>query len=359
MSEQQIGNRVQSTNPSGGILKKFKDRRSKDQPVLGAIEAFGGLIYKVNTQDQAEMYVRTTEKLAEYVLTTFGKDMRNLVKYTTEREFTEPEFPSRVLRDTDRLHEVKYKESLAKYHRELDTYNDQKTKVFGVILGQCSPMVKDRLAKNKTFPKVEMDSDVIGLIKMLQEMAFSTLGHQEPNWAMVTVLRRLLNLQQHKHDTIQNYYLRFKSQATVLEAQWGIFYPPRLVDSLEEVIENDKTDAQEAILTAIFVSNSDNGRFRSLKERLNNEYLSGTDNYPKTLEQAVNLLTYNQDYGAKVSRSDKHDDIDTGSGFAQKHKKSGKGPKKSNQDDNITDDENDNTPHRRARGTSQSTGWSA
>jgi hypothetical protein len=285
--------------------------------------------------------------------------MRNLVKYTTEREFTEPAFPSRVLRDTDRLHEVKYKESLAKYHRELDTYNDQKTKVFGVILGQCSPMVKDRLAKNKAFPKVEMDSDVVGLIKMLQEMAFSTLGHQEPNWAMVTVLRRLLTLQQHKHDTIQNYYLRFKSQATVLEAQWGIFYPPNLVDTEQEddESENHKKDAQEAILTAIFVSNSDNGRFRSLKERLNNEYLSGTDNYPKTLEQAVNLLTYNQDYGAKVSRSDKHDDIDTGSGFAQKHKKSGKGPKKSNEDD---DNDNDNTPPRRGRNTvPSSAGWSA
>jgi hypothetical protein len=353
MSETPRGYGDANANPSGGILKKFKDRKSKEQPVLGAMEAFGSLIYKVNTQDQAEMYVRTTEKLSEYVLTTYGKDMRNLVKYTTERKFTEPEFPSRVLRETDRLHEVKYKESLAKYHRELDTYNDQKTKVFGVILGQCSPMVKDRLAKNSAFAKVEMDSDVIALIKMLQEMAFSTLGHQEPNWAMVTVLRRLLNLQQYKHDTIQNYYLRFKSQANVLEAQWGSFFPPNMVDSdlQDDELEDRKKEAQEAILTAIFVSNADNGRFRALKDRLNNDYLSGNNNYPTSLEQAVNLLTYNQDFGARVARMEDKD-FETAENFAQKKNKARKAKEK----DDTADDA---TPPRRRTNASQSAGWSA
>jgi hypothetical protein len=321
MSETPRGYGDANVNPSGGILKKFKDRKSKEQPVLGAMEAFGSLIYKVNTQDQAEMYVRTTEKLSEYVLTTYGKDMRNLVKYTTERKFTEPEFPSRVLRETDRLHEVKYKESLAKYHRELDTYNDQKTKVFGVILGQCSPMVKDRLAKNSAFAKVEMDSDVIAL---------------------------------NKHDTIQNYYLRFKSQANVLEAQWGSFFPPNMVDSdlQDDELEDRKKEAQEAILTAIFVSNADNGRFRALKDRLNNDYLSGNNNYPTSLEQAVNLLTYNQDFGARVARMEDKD-FETAKNFAQKKNKARKAKEKEN------DTADDATPSRRRTNASQSAGWSA
>jgi hypothetical protein len=56
--------------------------------LLGALEKFGSLIYKVNTQDQVEMYIRTTDKLMEYVASIYGKDMRNLVKYATERVFT-------------------------------------------------------------------------------------------------------------------------------------------------------------------------------------------------------------------------------------------------------------------------------
>jgi hypothetical protein len=106
--------------------------------VLGALEAFGSLIYKVNTGDQAEMYIRTTQKLTEYVLMTYGRDMRNLGKYGQEKEFSEPDFPSASLRSADKLHEAKYKEELSKYLRDKDEYEKHKTYVFGIIMGQCS-----------------------------------------------------------------------------------------------------------------------------------------------------------------------------------------------------------------------------
>lgn len=198
--------------------KKSKDKL-KEQEALGALEAFGGLIFKVNTGDQAEAYIRTQEKLTEYVLITYGKDMRNLVKYSKEKTITEPQFPSSELRSADKLYEVKYKEELSKYHRDKDKYEEHKTFVFGIIMGQCSPMVLDRLNADKEFPNVEMDSDVVKLLKMLHTMSHSTMGKQEPSWALVTVLKRFFALQMHKHDTINNYYLRFKSHAAVLEAQ--------------------------------------------------------------------------------------------------------------------------------------------
>jgi hypothetical protein len=51
--------------------------------------------------------------------------------------------PDSKLRSDDRLYEVRYKEALSLYNREKQTYETQKTNVFGIILGQCSPMVKD------------------------------------------------------------------------------------------------------------------------------------------------------------------------------------------------------------------------
>jgi hypothetical protein len=196
-----------------------------------------------------------------------------------------------------------------------------------------------------------MDSDVISVLKFLQDMAYSTLGHQEPNWSLVTVLRRLLTMQQRQGDTIQTYYLRFKSQAAVLQAQWGKFYPPNLAQKEEHI-----DDASEAILTAIFMANADNVRFRTLKERLNNEYLSGNNNYPSTLEQAVNLLTYNQDFGTQIGRSDPkslNPDISLG----QTRKKAGKGNKKKTTDDDESDGTPPSPPPRRT--SPRSSGWSA
>jgi hypothetical protein len=45
---------------------------------------------------------------------------------------------------------------------------------------------------------------------------------QEPNVALVAVLKRLTNLTQQKHDTISSYYQRFQFQAAILQAQWSI-----------------------------------------------------------------------------------------------------------------------------------------
>jgi hypothetical protein len=120
--------------------------------------------------------------------------------------------------------------------------------------------------------------------------------------------------------------------------------------------KNMFTDAQEAIKTAIHVYHSDNLRFRSLKERLNNKYLSGKNNYPSTLEQAVNLLTYNQDFGTKVGRSES-DALESAASFAQKHKKAGKGSKKKPIDDDAGSDGTPPTPPQRTN--SRSSGWSS
>jgi hypothetical protein len=61
MNEPRRGTDGDPSSSKGGIRKFYKDKeKSKEQPVL-ALETFGGLFYKVNTQDQAEMYIRTTK----------------------------------------------------------------------------------------------------------------------------------------------------------------------------------------------------------------------------------------------------------------------------------------------------------
>jgi hypothetical protein len=83
-----------SPKPSDGYTRKFKDRKkSKDEPMVGAMETFGSLIYKINSKDAAEMYHATTEAIVDYVTITYGKDMQNLVKYGVDRNLTMPSPP--------------------------------------------------------------------------------------------------------------------------------------------------------------------------------------------------------------------------------------------------------------------------
>jgi len=69
-------------------------KRSNGGQALGKEVELGNLIYKFNTKDQADMYLRTTEVDVEY-----GRDMRMLVKKSNEKIFTEP-LPPRAVTDT-------------------------------------------------------------------------------------------------------------------------------------------------------------------------------------------------------------------------------------------------------------------
>jgi hypothetical protein len=57
-----------------------KNKRFNGKHPHGKIEELGQLVYKSNTKDSADMYIRTTEVVADYIGKEYGKDMRMLVK---------------------------------------------------------------------------------------------------------------------------------------------------------------------------------------------------------------------------------------------------------------------------------------
>jgi hypothetical protein len=50
-----------------------------------------------------------------------------------------------------------------------------KTQVFGIVLGQCSKMVRDELTKDERFKAIEMGSNVAGLMEILRETVHSNV----------------------------------------------------------------------------------------------------------------------------------------------------------------------------------------
>jgi hypothetical protein len=73
---------------SGNTVGFSRGRKTTGEQVLGKEEKLGELVYKFNTKDQADMYVRTTEAIANFMGVESGRDMRMLVKQGTEKTFT-------------------------------------------------------------------------------------------------------------------------------------------------------------------------------------------------------------------------------------------------------------------------------
>jgi hypothetical protein len=67
----------------GNTVGFSRGRKTTGEHVLGKEEKLGELIYKFNTKYQADMCLRTTEAIADFVGVEYGRaDMRMLVMHS-------------------------------------------------------------------------------------------------------------------------------------------------------------------------------------------------------------------------------------------------------------------------------------
>ena len=119
------------------------NRSDGNGQALGKLEELGELVYKFNTKDQADMYLRTTDAIGEYVGREYGRHMRKLVKGLKETTFDKPEVPAvyqvttrakaagadvEVDPKKDPIAMETYKEELRRYHTETERYAENKAK---------------------------------------------------------------------------------------------------------------------------------------------------------------------------------------------------------------------------------------
>ena len=273
--------------------KKFTGRQ-----VLGKIEELGDLVYKIGCENQADMFIRTTEGIADYVGVNYGWDLRMLVKNRVEPIFTRPVHPteaqvttrSQAAKAAGEAAEIvvssadmaEFKAELDNYHRDTRRYREDKAKVLVVILGQCSVAVRSWLENTGGLTQLEVNRDVLGLLAKLEEMAFSTGGVQDLYVTVTLGLKRLTGLQQGPKESVARYHKRFMISAQVLDGHWGNFFPTKFVKQ-----GVTKEEVQDRLQGRMLLLGADKGRFGSLIEDLNNKFIGGTDNYPKSLEATL------------------------------------------------------------------------
>ena len=191
---------------------------------LGKTESLGEFVYESDTKDQADLYRRTTDAIADYVGVEYSKDMRMLIKRGVEKSFNEPQIPEEQDPSPESLE--KYKAELNIYYRAKKEYTDHKSKVFVIILGQCSHELKSKVVNEPEYATLEDKDDVVGLLKLLKTMAFSTTGVQYPYWTMQWVLKRLTAINQGPNESVTSYHRRFLAITEVVETFPQSWWPP-------------------------------------------------------------------------------------------------------------------------------------
>ncbi len=122
---------------------------------------------------------------------------------------------------------------------------------------------------------------------------------------MVQALRSLFLYTQSKKETVEEYGRNLKSLWDIVEAFGGspglqkgmmeamVKDRMRFADSAtptEEEMARMENEANEAVKAALLISGADKRQYGKLKDKLANDYLFGTDQYPNTCEKAMRIL---------------------------------------------------------------------
>jgi hypothetical protein len=194
MSDENSDNRsaAGSVKSSSSGQKKFQKFPSGPVVKIG-IEELRGFYYVYGRPDQAQIFRKTTDKIADYVAQNYksGKEMYRLITYGIETTYKDPDDPGKDATPA----QIKAHGLLFTSAREdrLQYHND-KFKTFRLIMGQCSPTIKQRIQATPEYKTWEDPEkcDVKSLFAFMEALVSGTQKGQYQPWVMQAQLRKLV-----------------------------------------------------------------------------------------------------------------------------------------------------------------------
>jgi len=280
-------------------------------------DEFHGIKFVFGRPDQVPIYLQSMKKLGDYAGTKMNNNMYKLVKKKVEATFPKPKAPGKdpAVHVVDECMELMKR----KWDKE-DKCNEDKAKLFRIIMAQCSPKMKDKLeAQSTELEELEDDNDVIGLLYMIKELVCNAGGVRNKFVIMQSLNRTLYGRgnMQRPNESLNEYGKRFLQQVEVVEAVRGKLVPP----CHENDNAKDKESARNQCLASLFLGGTDQARYKAAVDEVNNNYSLGKDVYPADVPAAIMVLTNRRGHSGSRQRQveDLSDGLSVGS-FAQASK---------------------------------------
>jgi hypothetical protein len=159
----------------------------------------------------------------------------------------------------------------------------------------------------------------INLLKAIREHALNYQDKKYPMVIMMDAFKVFASTRQRDGEALQDYTKRFKVSKDVLESHLG---GPVILKKFIMKMDGFKSEIQEdyAVLEStafeqysayLFIEQSDKKKYGSILNGLSTQYSLGNDQYPKTMAEAINVLSnhkfdtsYNQSQRMTSNRND-------------------------------------------------------
>lgn len=194
-----------------------------------------------------------------------------------------------------------WKLDLKEYRDKRKTRQANDGKVFSLILGQCSGIVRDRLRSEVSWDAINNRSDPISLLTLICQAMFTQTSTGQSTHTYVVAEIALARFKQGDRMTLHDYFERLKGLIEVYEHVGGEpgVSRARVVQYLNNPADEDdpnlceqaKADAQKEYIAMSLSLKSDPRRYGGLIADLMNDYTRGIDGYPTTAAMVYDMLS--------------------------------------------------------------------
>ena len=243
----------------------------------GKIEELGNNVHTCGNSNSGDYYNKVTENIGDYAAREYSKHMRNLIVDGIEDKPIAPKRP-----------EVKKGETVNPF-----VMKDK---------GQCSDAMVTKLESNKDYKTIMKEDDVIKLMKLIKSLCHENNETKYEYWNVSGTMIRLYKMRQKNDEKLVSYYKRFNNMVELAEVQGGLIVPEVLAKKEDNYQSNKDAASQKCrnkYLACVFLRGVNWNKHGSCIKELNNMYLSGHNNYPKSVADAVNHLSNYMDTNKK------------------------------------------------------------
>jgi hypothetical protein len=213
--------------------------------------------------------------------------------------------PDDIPADSSNGAKIIWKNRLTEYVKRKSLLAENVKTVYSLIWGQCSDIMRQKIASHSDYETIEDVSDAIGLLKTIKSIMFNFQGQIYRPQALHDAKKRFYNLSQDRHMTCQAYLEKFQNSVEVIEhcdgdlgidnglidATFATANPAvRRDTAAPETVEAAKKYAREQYSACAFLLGSDHKRYGKLLENLENDYTQKNDRWPKSSTDAYSLL---------------------------------------------------------------------
>ena len=238
-----------------------------------------------------DKHAKTTRAIAEYVGKKFGHEMMILVLHQEETVYTVPV----LTENASRQDELMWSKDYDLYLKKKNQYDQDKARVFMIVLGQCDETIKNRIEADAKYDNVVKESNVAVLIRMIKQSAFDSHGKEYAPKVAAMAIKQLASIHQLEDESLVQYYNRFKDMVERFDRVHGPLIPTAVAqkEKSRKTSQEKESIAREKVSVMLFMEGSHRG-FRPLLRDFESDYTLGVAKYPSTLEEALQIMTVHE-----------------------------------------------------------------